>query len=198
MGRFSISFFAINFILLFVGVSFVLAVFELGRLAFVLELGVLLVLIAATAFAVFSVYHGKKWGWTLIGANLVVVLANILFIYVIKGLFETAHITAVLFSMAGIITAFLNLRGEKQIAPVHNKKAEDYYPYIDKMEPEAAKEPSIEKTFTPGKFVASKKANKFHAAKCDWAKKIGIENQIWFNSREEAEGKGFEADKCIS
>ena len=59
-------------------------------------------------------------------------------------------------------------------------------------------ESKIEKTFVPGKFVASKKANKFHVAKCDWAKRISKANQILFNSEEEAKSQGFEADRCVS
>ena len=98
-----------------------------------------------------------------------------------------------------------NLRGtqEPHSAGEQYKKGEEYYPYIEKMELEEQnyrvnEEPKIEKTFTPGKFLASKKANKFHAAKCDWAKRIGKSNQIWFNSREDAEAQGFEADKCVA
>lgn len=195
--RLNISFFAINFILLFAVISFILVVFDLHRFAFVLELGMLLVLLFFMGFAVFAVYHNKKWGWTLAGAVLMLLLLNIFFVYLLTKTFGTAHLTATLFSIAGLALCVFTLRGSGVVAARTESKKEDYYPYIDKMEPELAKEPSIEKTFTPGKFVASKKANKFHAAKCDWAKRIGKSNQIWFNSREEAESKGFEADTCI-
>ena len=198
--RINVSFFAINFILLFAVIGFILIVFDLHRLAFVLELGILLVLLFFLAFAMFAVYHDKKWGWTLTGMVLMLLLLNIFFIYFLTKTFDTEYATAALFSVAGLALAFFSLRGSglKPIR-IEEEKSQNYYPYIDKMEPEPeAKEPSIEKTFTPGKFVASKKANKFHAAKCDWAKRIDKSNQIWFNSREEAESKGFEADTCIS
>ncbi len=197
--RLNISFFAINFILLFAVISFILVVFDLHRFAFVLELGMLLVLLFFMGFAVFAVYHNKKWGWTLAGAVLALLLLNIFFICLLTKTFDTPYLTAALFSIAGLALVAFNLRNEKQISNVHEPSAKDYYPYIDKMEPEEkAAEPHIEKTFTPGKFVASKKANKFHAAKCDWAKRIDKSNQVWFNSREEAEAQGLEADKCIA
>ena len=195
----NISFFAVNFILLFAFISFILIVFDLHRFAFVLELGILLILLFFLAFAMFAVYNNKKWGWTLTGAVLVILLLNTFFIYMLTKTFDTAYVTATLFSVAGLALAIFSLRSSREAASEpKDEKAREYYPYIDKMEPESAKEPNIEKMFTPGKFVASKKANKFHAAKCDWAKRIGKSNQVWFNSREEAESKGFEADTCIS
>lgn len=194
-----ISFFAMSFAMLFAVISFILVVFDLHRFAFVLELGVLLILIFLIAFSIFVVYRGKRFGWTILGAALVLLLIDVFFIYLITGTFDTAHLTTVVFSLIGIGISIISLRepGEKpeEGEIKEHEKAKDYYPYIDKMEPEA---PNIEKTFIPGKFVASRKANKFHSPKCDWAKKIGTENQVWFNSQEEAESKGFEADKCVA
>ena len=103
-------------------------------------------------------------------------------------------------------------------------KSKYYYPFVDKKEnlDEAAKEEvkqelkpeikrevkeelkaeqvqagNVSRSFTPGKFVASKKANKFHSPKCDWAQRISKDNQVWFNSKEEAKAKGFEPDRCV-
>ena len=42
-----------------------------------------------------------------------------------------------------------------------------------------------------GKYVASKKSNKFHKPNCKWAQKIKPANQIWFDSREEAIKKDY-------
>ena len=203
MDKPSINFFMINFILLFSIISFTLIVFELHRFAFVFELMLLLVFISLFAFAMFIIYHNKKWGWTLLGVTLILLLVNTFFIFLLSRRFETAHLTTVLFSLAGLAITFVNLRGttkEPEILVEESDKAKEYYPYIDKMEPELKEvhESGIEKTFTPGKFIASKNANKFHTAKCDWAKRISKENQLWFNSEEEAKAQGFEADKCVS
>lgn len=42
-----------------------------------------------------------------------------------------------------------------------------------------------------GIFVGSVKSNKYHWPDCSWAKKISPENQIWFNSEEEAQAAGY-------
>ena len=233
MEKPGISFFAMNFILLFVIIGFILIVFDLNGLAFVFEMMILLVFIFLLAFAMFVIYDNEKLGWTILGSALILLLLDMFFIILLAGAFETAHITTIFFSVIGLLVILLNLRTaksdeseiedeqethENQSFSGHRKSSEmrvssrtrsqlsgfsretnDYYPYIDKMEPEEPKtESKIEKTFVPGKFVASKKANKFHVAKCDWAKRISKANQIWFNSGEEAKSQGFEADKCVS
>ena len=50
---------------------------------------------------------------------------------------------------------------------------------------------------SPGKFVASKRSNIYHAPKCDWAKKIKKERRKWFNSKEEAWEQGYKAHSCV-
>ena len=205
MEKPSISFFVTGFILLFALISFILVVFDLHRLAFVFELMLLLIFIFLLAFAMFVVYHNKKWGWTILGATLIILLLNLFFVFLLTRTFETIHITTMLFSVAGLVVALLNLRGtakepDESYSDMQHEKSKDYYPYIDKMEPQeaAVERPNIEKTFVPGKFVASKKANKFHVAKCDWAKRISSQNQLWFNSEQEAKAHGFEADQCVA
>lgn len=48
-----------------------------------------------------------------------------------------------------------------------------------------------------GRFVASKNSNRYHLPTCIGAKRIADKNKIWFNSKEEAEGLGYEpASNC--
>jgi len=197
MEKPDISFLAMNFILLFAAVSFILVVFDLHRLAFVLELMLLLMFLFIFAFAMLAVYHGRKWGWTMLAAALVLLLLNLFFVFLLTGIFETAHLTALFFSLIGLTVALLSLRASGNYGATGYEKAKDYYSHIDKMEP-VNKEESISKTFIPGKYIASKKSNKYHVAKCDWAGKISAENQLWFNSEEDAKANGFEADACIT
>ncbi len=207
MEKIKVSYFAMIIVLLFAIISLILIVFDLHGLAFVLELMLLLVFMFFLAFSMFFIYHGKQWGWTLLGAILVLLLINILFISVLKRTFDTEHLTAIFFSIIGILISLFNLKGAKQVTEDSPKgyyeKLSDYHLIIDKLEikdEKEAKKPEAkaEKTFTPGKFVASKNANKFHSPKCDWALRISKINQLWFNSKEEAEAKGFEADKCVA
>ena len=41
------------------------------------------------------------------------------------------------------------------------------------------------------KVVVSKNSNKYHFSWCSGAKRIKLENQIWFNTAKEAEAKGY-------
>lgn len=68
-----------------------------------------------------------------------------------------------------------------------------------KVEPKEAKEktPDVKATFTPGKYVASKRSNVYHEPKCDWAKKIQKDRRVWFASREEALNKGYKKHGCV-
>lgn len=46
-------------------------------------------------------------------------------------------------------------------------------------------------------FVGSKNSNKFHVPTCQWAKRIKPENIVCFSSVEDAQAKGYQADKCV-
>lgn len=50
---------------------------------------------------------------------------------------------------------------------------------------------SIIKPSSEGKYIGHKDTKKFHYPACKWGKKIKPENQVWFNSREEAINKGY-------
>jgi hypothetical protein len=43
-----------------------------------------------------------------------------------------------------------------------------------------------------GLYVASKNSDKYHLPSCSGAKRIAEHNKIWFNSKEEAEGLGYQ------
>ncbi len=48
-----------------------------------------------------------------------------------------------------------------------------------------------------GLYVASKNSDKYHLPDCSGAKRIAEHNKIWFNSKEEAEGLGYQpAGNC--
>ena len=58
-------------------------------------------------------------------------------------------------------------------------------------------EKTVTKTFTPGKYIASKTGTKFHSPKCDWGKRVKKINAVWFNSKEDARKAGYKSDDCI-
>ena len=98
MERPSIGFFIMGIILLFAVISFILIVFDLHRFAFVLELMLLLFFIFLFAFAMFIVAYNKKWGWTILGATLILLMLNTFFIFLLTKEFDTAHTTIIVFS----------------------------------------------------------------------------------------------------
>jgi|TARA_Y100000031_G_scaffold156411_1_gene210857 hypothetical protein len=42
-----------------------------------------------------------------------------------------------------------------------------------------------------GTFLSSVNSDKYHWPDCPWAKKISIENQVWFSSENEAQTAGY-------
>ena len=52
-------------------------------------------------------------------------------------------------------------------------------------------------THSPGKFVASARSNIYHEPKCEWAKKIKTERQVWFKDKREAQRKGHRKHTCV-
>ena len=57
--------------------------------------------------------------------------------------------------------------------------------------------PSVTESFYPGKYLASKRSDVYHAPKCDWAKKISKSQRVWFKSDEEAKKAGYRKHSCL-
>jgi len=207
-----LSYFAMIFVLLLTIIGFIFVVFNLNGAAFAFELVLLLAFMFLLAFAMFFLYHRRKGSWGILGSVLVMMVFDTLAIAFFRGEFSTSYALTILFAIIGlivVISGYLAAPKETEEEWEQYDKAKYYYPLVDKNEPDAReemkqeaksdlkKEQKVTATYSPGKYIASKKANKFHSPKCDWAQRIGVDNQVWFNSKEEAEAKGFEADKCV-
>lgn len=55
-----------------------------------------------------------------------------------------------------------------------------------------AEEQTPQPIATSGKYIGSKESDKYHLPTCRWAEKITSENQIWFQTEEEAQSVGYE------
>ena len=53
-------------------------------------------------------------------------------------------------------------------------------------------------SYSPGKYVASKRGKYFHEPKSEWAKKITKNNQVWFQDKKEAYKKGYKAHMDVA
>ncbi len=62
---------------------------------------------------------------------------------------------------------------------------------------EVVKNIKVETEFTPGKYVASLRSNQYHEPRCDWAKKIKRERQVWFKEKNDAWERGYRAHACV-
>ena len=214
-----IIFFSMLFILLFVIIGFIVMVFDLSGVSFVFELGLLLAFMFFLAFAMFLFYHDKSGSLGLVGGVLILLLLNAGVIVLITGELGIAAIVTAIFSIAGLVVVALNVAEYKsqseQSEEEHYNKPKYYHSVIGNTEPindvqelkneleeksksDIGHEHKVHAVFTPGKFVASMKAHKFHSPKCDWALRISKSNQVWFDSKEDAQSKGFEADKCVA
>ena len=136
--RGSLSFLLMNIILFFTMIGFTLVVFELSSLEFVLEFVGLLAFMFLFAFGMFFAYNNKRFGWTMIAVTLFVVLLDTILIMAFARSFGVRHIITVFFSLAGLALSFFSLRTDNEeddLRVPDFSKPEDYYSYIDKMEP---------------------------------------------------------------
>lgn len=207
------------FILLFAVIGFIFVVFDLKGIAFVFELTLLLAFMFFLAFGMFLVYSDKRASWGILAAVLVLLLFDVSIIFLITKNFGWDYIITTIFALAGFVVALINILTASAKEPKvesHYDKKQYYYPLSEKKEAkeelkeaikeevkeevksELKKEQKVSAIYTPGKFVASKKAGTFHVAKCDWAARISRQNRVWFDSKEDALARGLKPDKCVA
>ena len=211
------SFLLMDVILLFAGISFILIVFDLSGITFMFEIALLVIFLFFMILGMITVYQDKNWGWTLIGAVLILLLLDTLFVSFLTKKFNAVHMAAIAFSVIGLVVTALNLSiSRKSEVDIKDEypKVREYYPDIQKAEPkqeevkespkeELKEEPKKEeatikakKTVT-AKFVASKETKKYHTSRCGWSRITKRKNRIYFDSRRKAESKGFKPHECV-
>jgi len=164
--------FVMHIVLLVVFLGLIRMIFDLHRFAFIGNFLVLLGLIGIAFIAAIGINNNHKWAWILLTLVFVGIFLDMVFVYVLSaskpGLFSTLLIATV----AGFFISLLS---------IENPKAEE----------------EVKKTFKPGKYIASKTGSKYHAPKCDWAKKIKKKNAVWFNNKQDAKKADYKADSCV-
>ena len=173
MGMERLTNFVMYVILLITFLGLINMTFELHRYAFYLEFLILAGLIVIAMISALGINNNMRWAWILLTLFFVFVFLDMILVYVIST-------TEVEFFSELIILVVLG-----------------FFISLFSIEKPKAAEARVEKTFEPGKYVASKSGSKFHAPKCDWAKKIKKANAVWFESKEEAKKAGYKADDCV-
>jgi hypothetical protein len=161
---------------------------ELVAYAFLLLLG----LIAAV-----GVYRERQWSWGMFTIVYALALANVLWVYYNTSSVWLFAITIVA-AVVGFMVSVLNIKAFEEY---------EYYKYKDKVEKGVSEDEVIVEEIKPmGKkdsepkqrrFLGSLKASDYHEPSCLAAKKIIKKNQVWFESKADADGQGYSRHTCV-
>jgi len=164
--------FVMQLVLLVVFLGLINMIFDLHRFAFFGEFLILLFLLLVGIMAVVGLANKFSWVWKLLTVFFGFVFLNMLFINAITTQKPELFLLYLLVTIAGFVISLLSIEG---------------------TEPEE----KVKKTFTPGKYLASKMGSTYHAPKCDWAKRVKKKNIVWFGSKEEAKKAKYKAHDCV-
>jgi len=186
--------FAMYIVLLVTFLSLIDMVFNLHRFAFAGEFLILLALMLLGLIAAIGISSNMRWAWILIAWLLGFVLADMALINSISAEKIPYFIYIATIAIAGFFISLFSIEKEK----AHEAEPE-VRRFAGKAKKKEAKvsEKKIEKSFKPGKYIASITGTKFHSPKCDWAKKVKKSNAVWFDNKEDALKAGYKADDCV-
>jgi len=179
MGDAKFSFFVTDIILLLVFLGLLRIIFRFSGLGFLLELLAVTILLLLAFIALIPAYSGSKGGWGFLSGVFFLILLNLLIIYMRTDRTGKTFLLTALFAAIGFVISVLNI-----------KEDEDWEEPIEEAKEE------VYTNFEPGKYIASKTGSTYHAATCDWAKKIKKKNQVWFDDEKEAK-KRFKPHSCL-
>ncbi|MCH8004231.1 MAG: hypothetical protein IH934_06400 [Nanoarchaeota archaeon] len=166
--------FVMYIILLITFLGLINMIFNLHRFAFYGEFLILLVLLLVAMISALGINNDSRWAWILLTLFFGFVFLDMLLIKAISTEKVYLFLPFIIVTIVGFFISLFSIKKEKV---------------------EAVEE--VEKEFSPGKYIASKSGTKYHAPKCDWAKKIKKANAVWFDSKEEAKKAGYKKDDCV-
>ena len=187
MGGFKFTTVVMYVILLVTFLGLINMIFGLHRFAFIAEFLILLGLFFVALISVIGINTNSRWSWILLKIFFIFVFLDMLLINAVSASKSPYFLHLLVIAGVGFFISFFSI--PKKVEEAEEKKAAESV--------KSGKTTSSKKTFTPGKFIASKAGAKYHAPKCDWAKKIKKSNAIWFNSKDEAKKAGYKKDTCV-
>jgi len=173
-------------IMLVVFLGLINMIFNLHRFAFYGEFLVLIVLGGVALVSLLGLSNNSSWAWKTLKIFFTITFINMVFIYLIKTSEIALFLPLIIAVMVGFFISLVNCVNPK-------KEGEK----VKKANSRSSAEKTVSTTHKPGKFIASKSGKKYHAPKCDWAKKIKKKNAIWYNSKADAKKAGYKADSCV-
>ncbi|MEK6950018.1 MAG: hypothetical protein AABX34_07380 [Nanoarchaeota archaeon] len=186
--------FAMYIVLLVTFLSLINIVFNLHRFAFAAEFLILLALMLLGLIAAIGISTNMRWSWILMAWVLASVFADMVLIENISSVKAPYFFYIAGVAVAGFFISLFSIEKKKE-----DEAKTEVRRFVGKSEKKEAKEAEkkVEKSFKPGKYIASVTGAKFHSPKCDWAKKIKKSNAVWFDNKEDALKAGYKADDCV-
>lgn len=202
MGGFKFTTFVMYIILLITFLGLINMIFGLHRFAFYLEFLILLGLFLAAIISAVGINSNSRWAWMLLKVFFIFVFLDMILINALLKVEAPYYLYLLVAVLAGFFISLFNTskpKPRKVVGGVKKGEIKAEKIEVEKAEPENVSDmkKTVRKTYSPGKFIASKTGVKFHAPKCDWAKKIKKANTVWFNSKEEAKKAGYKKDTCV-
>jgi hypothetical protein len=177
-----IDFFATLVLMLIIFVGLIMFIFNMHGWRFYLEFLVLIGLMIIALLSLPLIFNKINFGYILSGLISAISLINFVWLYFKQGM-GTLLFASIVASMTGFVISVVSI--EKKKSPVEHKE-------IKKPDKNV-----ILKTYTPGKFVTSKTSSYYHAPACEWAHKIKVSNQEWYDSEDSAKKAGLKKHNCI-
>ena len=151
----------------------------------------------------------KSYGENVLFMVFLFYVVNLILIWQFYG---TLYLVLLILSLVGFLMSFPKNRTKKVqdfTNPITNEPASMVFDDTPKVEiihedpkevqkEEAKKEIKPKVKHSPGKYVASQRSNIYHEPKCDWAKKIKKDRQVWFEEKKDAQKKGYRKHSCVN
>lgn len=190
MGGYKFTTWVMYAILLITFLGLINVIFDLHRFAFIVEFLILLGLFVVALISAVGINTNSRWAWILLKIFFIFVFLDMILINSITTARNPYFLHLLVVAGVGFFISFFSIpKKAREAEEVEGKKATKSV--------KSSKTTSTKKTFTPGKYIASKTGVKYHAPKCDWAKKIKKSNAVWFNSKEAAKKAGYKKDACV-
>ena len=189
-----LSLLLINFVCLF------MIVFKIEN--YIIDFFISIVFFITAIILVYSFYKGKFWANQLARLFFAASLINAAFLF--------RSLPAELLYL-GLVLLIVNLTGfsyfilDRKTKVIRKIKlvdlpktisiVEEPMPSVDEYK--QITKSQVNRTFKPGKFIASKTGVKYHIPKCIWAKKINSKNRVWLKDSAEAKKKGYKKCSCV-
>ncbi len=173
----------------------IMLTFDQHGLVFYGSLLVLGLILFISLIAIIGMIQDMEWSWGLLLGLYILIGLHSIFLFAVSSIDMFIFQLIAVSALIGFFVALMSMKrsndGMAKSAIALEEK--------ESMKESRIKPPKapVKAKFSPGKYVASKFGNTFHAAKCEWANNIKPANRVWFESKDEAKKAGNKAHECV-